>query len=165
MRNILFISFVSLLFYSCSASYSFTGTSVGEARTISIQTVTNRAPLTPPSYTQTFTENLKENFLRQTSLDLVKTDGDLQLAGYISRYTSGPIATTGAETTSQNRLTVSVQMKFVNKLDPSQNFDKTFTRFEDYTSSASLSSVQDELFSIITEQLAQDIIQASIGSW
>ena len=56
-------------------------------------------------------------------------------------------------------------MKFVNKLDPSQNFDKTFTRFEDYTSSASLSSVQDELFSIITEQLAQDIIQASIGSW
>jgi hypothetical protein len=165
MKKLFTLSILAILLNSCSTSYSFTGTSVGEAKTISIQTVDNRAPLTPPSYTQSFTEDLKENFLRQTNLDLVKVEGDLQLTGTITRYSSGPIATTGVETTSQNRLTVSVQMAFVNKLDPSQNFDRTFTRFEDYTSSASLSSIQDELFSSITEQLAQDIIQASIGSW
>ena len=165
MKNTFILSVIFVIFSSCSASYSFTGTSVGEAKTISIETVTNRAPLSPPTYTQTFTEDLKENFLRQTNLDLVKTNGDLQLSGFIQRYTAGPIATTGAETTSQNRLTVTVQMKFVNQLDPSQNFDKSFTRFEDYSSQVSLSSVQNELFSLITEQLAQDIIQASIGNW
>lgn len=165
MRNTFVISIIAVLFTACSASYSFTGTSVGEARTISIQTIFNRAPLTPPGYELSFTEGLKELFLRQTSLDLVKSNGDLQITGSISRYYSGPIATTGNETTSQNRLTVTVQIKFINKLDPSQNFDKSFTRFEDYTSAASLSSIQDDLFASITDQLAQDIIQAAIGNW
>jgi hypothetical protein len=165
MKNLFLISIVSILLTACTASYSFTGTSIGEAKTISVETLTNRAPLTPPEYTQTFTEGLKEQYLRQTSLDLVKSNGDLQLTGFIQRYTSAPIATTGNETTSQNRLTVTVSIKFVNVLEPTQNFDKTFTRFEDYSSSQSLSSVQDNLFASITDQLAQDIIQASIGSW
>lgn len=165
MRNLFILSIVTILFSACSASYSFTGTSVGEAKTISIETITNRAPLTPPGYTQSFTEGLKELYLRQTSLDLVKTNGDLQLSGFIQRYSSGPIATTGNETTSQNRLNVTVHIKFINKLDPTQNFDKNFNRFEDYSSSQSLSAIQDELFASITDQLAQDIIQASIGSW
>ena len=165
MKNIFLISIVATLLTACTASYSFTGTSIGEAKTISVETLTNRAPLTPPEYTQTFTEGLKEQYLRQTSLDLVKSSGDLQLSGFIQRYRSAPIATTGDETTSQNRLTVTVSIKFVNVLDPTQNFDKTFTRFEDYPSSESLSTVQDDLFASITDQLAQDIIQASIGSW
>ncbi len=165
MRNFILLTVISVALYSCTASYSFTGTSVGEAKTLSIQTVTNVAPLTPPTYAQRFTEDLKDNFLRQTNLDLVKLEGDLQLSGFIERYVSAPIATTGDETTSQNRLTVTVKMKFVNRLDPTQNFEKNFTRFTDYPSSASLSSVQDALFEDITDQLAQDIIQASIGSW
>ena len=165
MIKLFTISIIAVAITACTASYSFTGTSVGEAKTISIETINNRAALTPPGYEQNFTEGLKELFLRQTSLDLVKANGDLQLSGNITRYHSGPIATTGNETTSQNRLTVVVQIKFINRLDPSQNFDKSFTRFEDYSSSQSLSSVQDDLFASITDQLAQDIIQASIGNW
>lgn len=165
MKNLFLVSVIATFLAACTASYSFTGTSIGEAKTISVETLTNRAPLTPPEYTQTFTEGLKEQYLRQTSLDLVKSNGDLQLSGFIQRYTSAPIATTGDETTSQNRLTVTVSIKFVNILEPSQNFDKTFTRFEDYSSSRSLSEVQDDLFASITDQLAQDIIQASIGNW
>lgn len=165
MKQFITYIVIGVLFYSCTASYSFTGTNTGDAKTISIETLTNRAPLTPPEYTQTFTEDLKEYFLRQTNLDLVKKGGDLQISGYISNYVSAPIATTGDETTSQNRLTVQIQIKFINKLEPSQNFDRSFRRFEDYPSSQNLSAVQDQLFESITEQLAQDIIQASIGSW
>lgn len=165
MRKIFAILFAITAIYSCSASYSFTGTSTGDAKTISIETLTNRAPLTPPQYSQSLTEGIKEQFLRQTNLDLVKSDGDLQISGDIIRYTSNPIATTGSETTAQNRLTVSVNIKFVNKLDPTQNFDRNFSRFEDYTSSQSLSQVQDDLFLSIIDQLSQDIIQASIGNW
>ena len=165
MKQTLIISIFALILSACSTSYSFTGTSVGEAKTISIETIYNRAALTPPGYEQNFTESLKEFYLRQTSLDLVKSNGDMQVSGSITRYYSGPIATTGNETTSQNRLTVTVKIKFINKLDPSQNFDRNFTRFEDYASSESLSSIQDQLFTSITDQLAQDIIQASIGNW
>ena len=165
MKNIFAILIVATIIYGCSASYSFTGTSTGEAKTISIETLNNRAPLTPPQYSQTITEGIKEQFLRQTNLDLVKSEGDLQISGDITRYTSNPIATTGSETTAQNRLTVNVSIKFVNKLDPTQNFDRTFSRFEDYASSQSLTQVQDDLFLSIVDQLAQDIIQASIGNW
>ena len=165
MRNIFAILFVASIFFGCTTSYSFTGTSTGDAKTISIETLTNRAPLTPPQYSQTITEGIKEQFLRQTNLDLVKSDGDLQISGNITRYTSNPIATTGNETTAQNRLTVTVNIKFINKLDPTQNFDRNFSRFEDYSSSQSLSQVQDDLFLSIVDQLAQDIIQASIGNW
>ena len=165
MNKFISLLFIALLGIGCSASYSFTGTSTGEGKTISIETLTNRSPLTPPQYTQTFTEALKDDFLRQTRLDLVSSNGDLQISGYIERYYSGPIATTGNETTSQNRLTVTVHIKFVNQLEPSQNFAKPFTRFEDYASTESLSDVQDQLFTSITEQLTQDIIQASIGNW
>ena len=165
MSKYIYILLVVLTAYGCSTSYSFTGTSVGEAKTISIETLTNRSPLTPPQYTQSLTEGLKEAFLRQTSLDLVKSNGDMQITGFIQKFYSGPIATTGNETTSQNRLTVTVQIKFVNELDPTQNFSKTFSRFEDYSSSQSLSQVQDQLLVAITDQLAQDIIQASIGNW
>ena len=165
MKQSLIISLLALVLTACSTSYSFTGTSVGEAKTISVETIYNRAALTPPGYEQNFTESLKEFYLRQTSLDIVKANGDMQISGSITRYYSGPIATTGNETTSQNRLTVTVKIKFVNKLDPTQNFDRPFTRFEDYSSAQSLSAIQDQLFTSITDQLAQDIIQASIGNW
>ncbi len=165
MNKLPLLILLAVFSYGCSTSYSFTGTSTGNAKTISIETVTNRYPLTPPEYTQAFTEGLKESFLRQTSLDLVKSNGDLQISGYIEKYYSGPVATTGNETTAQNRLTVTVHIDFVNELEPAQNFSKAFTRFQDYASTASLSDVQDVLLADITDQLAQDIIQASIGTW
>lgn len=151
--------------YACKVNYSFTGTSTGDAKTLSIETFRSTAPLLPPEYTQTFTEGLKELFLRQTNLDLLVADGDMQISGSITRYVSRPSATTGTEETSQNRLTVTVQIKYINMLDPTQNYNKSFTRFEDYSSSENLSDVQDQLFESITQQLAQDIIQASIGTW
>lgn len=151
--------------YSCKVNYSFTGTSTGDAKTISIETFRSTAPLLPPEFTQTFTEDLKELFLRQTNLDLVVRDGDLQISGVITRYTTRPSATTGNENTSQNRLTVSVSIKYINTLDPTQNYNKNFSRFEDYLAEQNLSEVQDQLFESITQQLAQDIIQASIGTW
>lgn len=151
--------------YACKVNYSFTGTSTGDAKTLSIETFRSTAPLLPPEYTQTFTEDLKELFLRQTNLDLVVSNGDLQITGIIKSYSSRPSATTGSEQTSQNRLTTSVQIKYVNMLDPTQNYNKSFSRFEDYSSDNNLSDVQDELFQSITQQLAQDIIQASIGTW
>lgn len=152
--------------YACKVNYSFTGTSTGDAKTISIETFRSTAPLLPPEYTQTFSEDLKELFLRQTNLDLVVKEGDLQITGNIVQYLSRPSATTGDETTSQNRLTVTVQIKFVNMLDPTQSFpNKTFSRFEDYPSSENLTDVQDQLFQSITQQLGQDIIQAAIGTW
>lgn len=165
MRFAVSILSVFLVLLGCKVSYTFSGTDVGNAQTISIEIFSNRAALTPPIYPQTFTEDLKDEFLRQTKLQIVQDNGDLQISGEIVAYTANPVSSTGEERTALNRLQVTVKVNYTNTLDPTKNFNRNFSRFEDYPSTENLSTIENALLESITEQLAQDIIQASIGSW
>ncbi len=165
-KNAIILLLSAIIFVAgCKVNYSFTGTNTGDAQTITIHTFPNRAPLAPPTYSQVFSESLKEDFLRQTKLDLVAQNGDLEISGSIVGYTTNPIAVTGEETTAMNRLKVTVKVKFVNHLDPTQSFEREFSKFEDYSSSLSLRDVEPVLLESITEQLIQEIIQSSLGNW
>ena len=82
-RN-LFCVFWGMLFVSGCGVYSFTGTSISpDVKTISVQNFVNETGLGPTRLSQTFTEKLKEYFLQNSNLKLVKYDGDLQLEGSI----------------------------------------------------------------------------------
>ena len=73
--------------------YSFSGASISaDVKTISIQTFYNNAPLGPSNMSVLFTENIKDYFQQNTSLELVDNNGDLQLDGFISNYTITPVA-------------------------------------------------------------------------
>ncbi|HBH05878.1 MAG TPA: hypothetical protein DDX92_04660 [Flavobacteriales bacterium] len=165
MRFTLSILTLVFILTGCKVSYTFSGTDVGNAQTISIAIFSNRAALTPPIYPQTFTEELKDEFLRQTKLQIVQENGDLQMNGEIVAYTANPVSSTGDETTALNRLQVTIKVNYINTLDPTKNFNRNFSRFEDYSSTENLSTIENALLESITEQLAQEIIQASIGSW
>ena len=79
--------------FSCKPSYSFTGASISpEVQTVSIDFFQSYAPLAPPIASQFFTEAMKDIFLQQTNLTLVKQDGDLQFSGAIVNYNSAPVA-------------------------------------------------------------------------
>jgi hypothetical protein len=45
------------------------------------------------------------------------------------------------------------------------SFERTFTRFADYTSDQDLLQVEDDLVREIGEQLSQDIFNATLGNW
>jgi hypothetical protein len=64
-----------------------------------------------------------------------------------------------------NRLTISVKVKFVNNKDHSQDWDKSFSGFEDFESNQSLSAVEDQLVPEIITKLADDIFNASLANW
>lgn len=151
---------------SCSVKYSFTGTSIDPAvKTVSIAYFESFAPLAKPTLSQVFTEALKDRFIQQTNLSLVKSSGDLQFKGKIVNYETRPVAIQGNETAALNRLTITVEVEFVNVKDDSRNFKQNFSRFEDYSSNQALSSVEDALIESINEQLIQDIFNKAVSDW
>jgi len=165
-NTILFCLIVSLISFGCKVNYSFTGASIPEdVKTVSIQTFKNFAPLANPNYSQGFTEALKDIFLAQTNLALVSTNGDLQFEGDVTNYRISSVAIQGNETAALNRLSITVKVKFVNTKDNLQNFESSFTRFSDFSSTESLTTVEDELIKDINNQLTQDIFNRSVSNW
>jgi len=165
IRALAFVATVSL-FSSCSMKYSLSGASISpDSKTFSVGYFQNLAPLVVPSLSNTFTEALKERFLNQTKLDYVRSNGDLAFEGQIIGYSIDPVAITGNDRASQNRLTITVKVKFTNKQNPEFNFDKEFKQFKDFPSSASVVSVQNELIKDVTTQLIDAIFNASVANW
>ncbi|NJN50306.1 MAG: LptE family protein [Polaribacter sp.] len=168
MKQIIYIiSFIisSLVIISCGA-YSFTGGDVGDAKTIQIDFFPNQAPLVEPVLTQRFTNDLQDLFTRQTNLILTNTNGDLRFSGEITDYRVTPMSGTAQQTAAQNRLTVTVNVRFENKFKEKDNFEKTFSFYEDFPADAQLTSgVLETVLDIIIERITQDIFNASVAKW
>jgi len=151
---------------SCSMKYSFTGASISpEVKTIHIGNFPNNAPLINPILSQTFTDALRNRFQSQTSLILVNVDGDMDVTGEITDYNTRPAAIQSDDVAALNKLTISVKVKFVNIYDETQNFEQTFTQYEEYPSDADLNTVAESLVPIITEYLVEDIFNAAVVNW
>ena len=150
-----------------SCKYSFTGASISpEVKTISVDFFKSYAQLAPPVLEQTFTEALKEIFISQTSLKLVESGGDLHFEGRIVGYQTAPISVGVDQQANRERVTITVRVKFINDTDPKNDFDKTFSRFQDYDSKDNLTgTVETELIGDINQQLVQSIFDASVSNW
>ncbi|GHU95359.1 hypothetical protein FACS1894156_4840 [Bacteroidia bacterium] len=156
----------ALCIAGCSIKYSFTGASIAPAaKTFSVQTFPNMAPLVVPSLSASFTDALTMKMLSNTRLQQTNENGDLSFEGEITNYTVTPQAITANEIAAQNRLTIAVHVKFANAADPTQDFDKSFSQYEDYPSEQNLSDVEAELITGITEKLIEDIFNAAVANW
>jgi len=167
-RN-LFCVFWGMLFVTGCGVYSFTGTSISpDVKTISVQNFVNETGLGPTRLSQNFTEKLKEYFLQNSNLKLVKYDGDLQLEGSIIGYSLAPVGAQsvgGAQLGQQNRLQITVKTKFVNTKDESQNYSKDFSFYDDFPINQTLSTAENQKVETITDQIVLDIFNASVANW
>lgn len=156
---------LGLSFQSCRI-YSFTGANLSQSiKTYTVYYFPNRARLVNPTLSQVFTEDLREKLQRQTSLNELSENGDIEFEGQITGYDLKPMSIQKQDMAAQNRLTITVNVKFTNHKEPDKNFERTFTAYEDYDSSQSLSEVEDDLSLKIIEQLNEDIFNATIASW
>lgn len=166
MLVILLVVAGSGLFQSCKVSYSFTGASLSPlVKTFTVYYFPNRARLINPNLSQQLTEGLQDKLLRQTSLDLVEERGDLEFEGQITGYDTRPMNISQGDQAAQTRLTVTVRVKYTNNLNHDEDWEKTFTAYEDYDARKILSEVEDELVEAILEKLTEDIFNASIANW
>lgn len=162
---LLFLAVMLISIGGCGV-YSFTGASISpETKTISIQRFPNNAMTVEPTLSQKFTDALRDKFSRETNLTVIDKGGDLQIEGAITGYRTSPVAIQGNETAALNRLTISIEVTFVNTNDDSKSFKSTFSRFEDYPSTQNLNEVQETLIDQINEILVQDIFDKAVVNW
>ncbi|MCX4358979.1 MAG: LptE family protein [Rikenellaceae bacterium] len=156
----------SVLIAGCTVKYSFSGASISpEAKTVSIQQFENVSTMVVPILATQLTEGLQDKFSRGTRLMQVREDGDLAFEGEITNYVSNPISVSGNEYATQNRLTVTVRVRFTNRIEPQYDFDRTFSAYEDYDAMKLMQEVESTLLPEIVEKLSEDIFNAAVSNW
>ncbi|MEM6685692.1 MAG: LptE family protein [Bacteroidota bacterium] len=160
---------ITVLIVAISATscglYNFTGTGDLNAETYQVNFFQNSAPIIEPGLDRDFTLALQDFILNQTSLDLVRANGDLVYEGEIVEYRVAPMTATANNTAAQNRLTIGVQVRFTHKNKPEDDFDQRFSFFYDFPATSQLSAVQSTAFQEIFERLTLDIFNASLAKW
>ncbi|SCY70256.1 LptE family protein [Flavobacterium caeni] len=163
--QLLALFFVGLTFSGCSV-YNFTGTGKIDAETVQVNYFLNNAPLVEPGLDRTFTLKLRDLIQNQTNLNLVNTGGDLVYEGEIVDYRISPMTATADQRAAQNRLTISVNVRFTNKKKEADDFEKRFSFFHDYPAATQLvgapfNTAVEEIF----ERITQDIFNESLAKW
>ena len=65
------------------------------------------------------------------------------------------MAIQGNEIAAQNRLTISVKVKFTNAIEPKQSFEKSFTQYENFSSTENFTSVESDLVQISADNFTE----------
>ncbi len=165
MRKYLLLLPILLLFVVGCGVYSFTGASI-QGKNINIRVLENRARNVVPSLAPALTTKIRSRILSQTGLAPVNNDqADYDLSGQITGYEVTVSGVQNAQTASQNRLTITVNITFVNALDKKANFTQSFSRFADFPATQTLQSVEAKLIEDIGNQLADDIFNKAFVNW
>lgn len=168
------ISLILVICQSCSVKYSFTGTNINYelVKTFSVDNFFNDSGGGPANMEQRFTEAIKEYYQRNTSLELVRTNGDLQFLGAINRYSLTPQAVVSSnnpnlpDRAGQMRLTIGVEVEYINLTNEEENLKRTFSFFQDYDPrTTTLLDVENQLVEEIFENIIQDIFTATVANW
>lgn len=159
---------------ACSVSYSFTGTNINYdiIKSFSVDNFFNDSGGGPANMEQLFTESLKDFYQRNTQLELIRNNGDLQFSGAINRYTITPQATVTTtdpnlpDRAGQMRLTIAVEVDYVNTVNEDESLKRSFTFFKDYDPrTTSILQVESVLIEEIFESIIQDIFAATVANW
>ncbi|MBR1834115.1 MAG: LptE family protein [Bacteroidales bacterium] len=150
----------------CSGGYSFTGASIpAEAKTISITQFPNYASTVNPQLSQKLYDGLQQMFSSQTSLGVTSDDGDLQITGEITDYSTRASSIGSDDNVATNRFTITIKVSFTNRFDPKADFEQSFSRFKDYAATRDFSSVEQSLTDEIVNELCEDIFNKSVVNW
>jgi hypothetical protein len=149
--------------------YSFTGAST-PAKNIQVNQFYNNTDLAPANFAQTFTNRIKDYYQRNSSLKVVADNGELIIEGTISSYALTQIApvigSDNVSTAAQSRLTIAVNVDYVDTLEPKNSFkNRSFSFYADFPNTQDLTSVQEELEKKILDQVLIDIFNATVANW
>jgi hypothetical protein len=163
--TILLCSVLLLSLQSCGI-YSFTGADTGDAESFQVNFFQNQADLVEPGIDRLFTLSLQDLIQNQTNLSLANENADLIFEGEIVDYYVAPMTSTANNTAAQNRLTIAINVRYYNTLDPEKDFERVFSFYYDYPATTQLvggdlETALDEIFTRIT----QDIFNAALTDW
>ena len=113
-------------------------------------------------------EDLKDIFIRQTRLQLLKPNqnADLQIDGEITGYNQYNQAVSADGYSSETKLTITVNVRFVNNTNHAEDFEQQFSAFRTYDSSQLLTAVQDGLIARnVLKRSPTKFFNATVANW
>lgn len=152
---------------ACSVSYKFNGASIDYTKTKSIQIkdFPIRSAYVWGPMSSIFNNQLKDLYGSQTRLIQVRRDGDLRIEGEITQYQQRNKSVAADGYSSQTELSMTVNVRFTNTKNHEEDFERSFTATETYTSTQSLNSVQEELVTQMSKNLCEQIFNATVANW
>ena len=76
-----------------------------------------------------------------------------------------PAALQANDVASLNQLTITINVKYSNKIDEKQSFSQQFSRYQQFSSTVSFSSVESSLVEQIVNDLVDDIFNRAFINW
>jgi len=166
-KQLLALLSLLLLVNSCSVSYKFNGASVNyeKTKTISIADFPIKSDYVYAPLATKFNDDLKDIFVRQTRLRLVPRSGDMTLEGEITGYQQLNKTVKADGYSSETELRITINVRFVNNKNHTEDFEQQFTAFRNYDSTQMLTAVQDQLIAEMTKEITEQIFNATVANW
>ena len=157
----------TLLLTACSVSYKFNGASIdyNKTKTIQIADFPIRSSYVWGPMQALFNNQLKDQFANHTRLIQVKRNGDLKIEGEITQYTQRNKSVSAEGYSAQTELSMTVNVRFTNNVNHSEDFERQFTATSTYETTQSLNSVQEELVTQMSKELCDQIFNATVANW
>jgi hypothetical protein len=168
IRHLLPMLLVAALLSGCGY-YSFTGATIpGHLRTVSIPLIEDRSVSVADDLDERMTRLLIDRFVGQTRLQLETTpeEADALLTGRIDRITVEPVAVAGGDVATQNRITVTMNVRYFDQAEDREVFQRSFTGTANYDAAAA-GDRDVEIAAILRalQNVADDIFTAATSNW
>lgn len=167
VKNVIGLICILWLVSGCSISYTFNNATIDytKIKSITIQDFPNQAPLVYPPLAQMLSEQMKDVYSRKTRLQFTQANGDLSVEGEITGYDLAPMAIKEDAYASQTRLTITVRVRYANRVTPEDDFEQSFSAYREFNANVMLTQVQDELCTEIVKELIDQIYNATVANW
>lgn len=170
MKKLLLLLVIGL-FSACSIKFS--GSSIPpEMKTVNVLFFENNATLVVPTMSTNFTEALKNMIRNQTRLNITTNDPDAVFSGSITNFDIRPATIVDANnsgvgnTSPLNRLTIRVNVKYTDNLNPKMSFEEPIERYIDYaTAGGNATQLEAENIKKVMDLITTDIFNRAFANW
>ena len=152
---------------ACSVSYKFNGASIdySKTKTIQIADFPLRSSYVWGPMEPMFNNQLRDQFSSHTRLIQVKRNGDLKIEGEITQYQQRNKSVSAEGYSAQTELSMTVNVRFTNITNHSQDFERSFTATQSYETTRTLNEVQEELVTLMCQDICDQIVNATVANW
>lgn len=151
---------------SLNGCYSFRGINIPEdVNTYYLENVQSSAPEAPVLLTQSLYQAFRDKIRSETKLIFNEENPDVEITTVISTFSITYVAPQPDQNVASNRLTIGITVTYKDNKNERRNWTSTFRRFADYSATANLLDVQEQLFADITEELMEDFFKKAFGDW
>jgi hypothetical protein len=160
------LCFFSALILTGCFRYSLKDASVPpEVKTVRVNFIENKARYINPQLSPQLTDKLRQKINNQTRLTQVQgEDAHYDITGTIVDYSFSTTGISGNREAS-NRLTVTVEIKLIDRSPNKKSFDAQVSRSFDFAASKSITQAESELNESILRNLTDEIFNRIFSSW